>query len=59
MKKLVDTFLVAAMLMAYVPSIQQEVLACLPGAPTVQMLLPGAGETMNMNEGEKSHGEPC
>ena len=56
MKKMVDAVIVAAMLMAYVPSLQEEAVKCLNAPVSVQMLLPDASDT---TEDEQHHGLPC
>jgi len=53
---MVDAVLVAAMLMAYVPSLQEKALECLDAPVCMQMLLPAANDA---TEDEKHHGLTC
>lgn len=56
MKKMVDAILVAAMLMACVPSMQEDALLCLGEPAGVQTLLLGAGDDETQ---QPPHGQPC
>ena len=53
---MVDAVIVAAMLMAYVPSLQEKAVQCLDAPACVQMLLPAASDS---TEDEKHHGLTC